>query len=71
MIMLMLFWWWWHFLSWRMLGILTFLDPPRPDTKQTIEDSGKLGVEVSGCFRPPPDPVRGCCGQIFTAQCSG
>jgi len=32
--------------KWRMLGILTFLDPPRPDTKETIENAGKLGVEV-------------------------
>ena len=31
---------------WRMLGILTFLDPPRPDTKQTIEDCHKYGVAV-------------------------
>ena len=31
---------------WQMLGMLTFLDPPRPDTKQTIEDANKFGVEV-------------------------
>jgi len=31
---------------WRMLGILTFLDPPRPDTKTTIEQAKLLGVEV-------------------------
>ena len=29
-----------------MLGILTFLDPPRFDTKQTIKDAGVFGVEV-------------------------
>ena len=29
-----------------MLGLLTFLDPPRPDTKQTIEDANKYGVSV-------------------------
>ena len=29
-----------------MLGMLTFLDPPRPDTKQTIEDARKYGVAV-------------------------
>jgi len=28
------------------LGILTFLDPPRPDTKLTIETARQLGVEV-------------------------
>jgi hypothetical protein len=32
--------------KWQMLGILTFLDPPRPDTKETIENSMKLGVDV-------------------------
>jgi H+-transporting ATPase len=29
-----------------MLGILTFLDPPRPDTKVTIENAKKFGVDV-------------------------
>jgi H+-transporting ATPase len=32
--------------AWKMMGLLTFLDPPRPDTKQTIEDAHKLGVGV-------------------------
>lgn len=32
--------------EWHMLGILTFLDPPRPDTKDTIEKALKLGVDV-------------------------
>lgn len=32
--------------QWEMLGMLTFLDPPRPDTKQTIEDSRDYGVIV-------------------------
>jgi H+-transporting ATPase len=31
---------------WEMLGLLTFLDPPRPDTKQTIEDAQLHGVVV-------------------------
>mmetsp|Transcript_27806 Transcript_27806/g.28050 ORF Transcript_27806/g.28050 Transcript_27806/m.28050 type:complete len:957 (+) Transcript_27806:147-3017(+) len=31
---------------WKMLGLLTFLDPPRPDTKQTIFDARKYGVAV-------------------------
>jgi hypothetical protein len=31
---------------WRMLGILTFLDPPRPDTKHTIDECRKYGVAV-------------------------
>ena len=25
--------------EWKMLGLITFLDPPRPDTKKTIEDA--------------------------------
>lgn len=31
---------------WEMLGLLTFLDPPRPDTKKTIEDANHYGVAV-------------------------
>lgn len=32
--------------KWEFLALLTFLDPPRPDTKQTIEDAHKYGVAV-------------------------
>jgi magnesium-transporting ATPase (P-type) len=32
--------------KWNMLGLLTFLDPPRPDTKRTIERSMEYGVDV-------------------------
>lgn len=32
--------------SWEMLGMLTFLDPPRPDTKHTIEQALENGVDV-------------------------
>ena len=32
--------------QWRMLGLLTFLDPPRPDTKQTLIDANHYGVAV-------------------------
>jgi len=32
--------------KWRLLGLLTFLDPPRPDTKKTIEDARAYGVQV-------------------------
>jgi H+-transporting ATPase len=32
--------------DWVFLGLLTFLDPPRPDTLQTIIDSKKCGVAV-------------------------
>ncbi|KAG5508107.1 hypothetical protein GH5_07166 [Leishmania sp. Ghana 2012 LV757] len=31
---------------WHMAGILTFLDPPRPDTKDTIRRSKEYGVDV-------------------------
>lgn len=29
-----------------MIGIITFLDPPRPDTKETIRRSKQYGVDV-------------------------
>ncbi|KAG2442954.1 hypothetical protein HXX76_003029 [Chlamydomonas incerta] len=31
---------------WHMAGLLTFLDPPRPDTKRTIERALEYGVDV-------------------------
>lgn len=31
---------------WRMMGLLTFLDPPRPDTAQTITEAKGYGVNV-------------------------
>merc|ERR1719456_758755 len=31
---------------WRMMGLLTFLDPPRPDTKWTVEKAVEYGVAV-------------------------
>jgi H+-transporting ATPase len=32
--------------QWEMLGLLTFLDPPRPDTKETIAQAHNYGVAV-------------------------
>ena len=32
--------------AWRYLGILPLYDPPRDDSKQTIEDAGDHGIEV-------------------------
>jgi H+-transporting ATPase len=32
--------------KWKMAGLLTFLDPPRPDTKQTLADARHNGVQV-------------------------
>ena len=29
-----------------MLGLLTFLDPPRPDTRRTLEAAAGLGVQT-------------------------
>lgn len=32
--------------EWQLLGLLTFLDPPRPDTKHTIDTARTYGVSV-------------------------
>lgn len=32
--------------GWKMMGMLTFLDPPRPDTKHTVEEANRFGVNV-------------------------
>jgi len=32
--------------EWKMQGLLTFLDPPRPDSKDTIAKAANYGVEV-------------------------
>ena len=32
--------------DWEMVALLTFLDPPRPDTKQTIDEAREYGVSV-------------------------
>ena len=32
--------------KWELLGLITFLDPPRPDTKRTIERAREYGVAV-------------------------
>jgi H+-transporting ATPase len=32
--------------NWYMVGILSFLDPPRPDTKDTVRRSKEYGVDV-------------------------
>ena len=33
--------------QWLLLGLLTFLDPPRPDSKKTLEEAEKrFGVQV-------------------------
>ena len=32
--------------AWEMLGILTFLDPPRPDTKETLFKAMEYGIDV-------------------------
>ena len=40
--------------QWHMLGLLTFLDPPRPDTRATLETALHYGVQTR--------MVRLCCG---------
>ncbi len=37
---------------WRALGLLTFLDPPRPDTRDTLEKALGYGVDTK-MARPP------------------
>eukprot|EP00301_Raphidiophrys_heterophryoidea_P025115 c8348_g1_i1.p1 GENE.c8348_g1_i1~~c8348_g1_i1.p1 ORF type:complete len:1041 (+),score=160.95 c8348_g1_i1:167-3124(+) len=32
--------------KWHLLGLLSFLDPPRPDTKSTIDQAIKFGIRV-------------------------
>ena len=32
--------------QWHMLGLLTFLDPPRPDTRATLETALHYGVQT-------------------------
>jgi H+-transporting ATPase len=32
--------------KWKMMGLLTFLDPPRPDTKETVRLAKEYGVAV-------------------------
>lgn len=32
--------------NWQMAGLLTFLDPPRPDTRETVERALAFGVDV-------------------------
>ena len=32
--------------QWKFMGLLTFLDPPRPDTAKTIADALLYGVQV-------------------------
>ena len=32
---------------WRMLGLISFLDPVRPDAKEAVEKANDMGIEVS------------------------
>jgi hypothetical protein len=44
--------------KWELIGILTFLDPPRPDTKDTIDKSMAFGVDVKMVSSVPfPYPI--------------
>lgn len=33
--------------KWQLVGLISLLDPPRPDSKETIERAQALGVEVT------------------------
>ncbi len=44
--------------EWKMIGLLTFLDPPRPDTKQTIVDANKYGMFEDRTDFPSPFLLR-------------
>ena len=44
-----------------MVGLLTFLDPPRPDTKETLERAMMQGVVVKvHSHAPAQSPLRTC-----------
>jgi hypothetical protein len=60
--------------EWQLLGILTFLDPPRPDTKDTIEKAMAFGVDVKMITGARPGPccaawVPSCCCTMLLASC--
>lgn len=38
--------------TWALVGLISLLDPPRPDSADTIKEAQALGVEV--LFPPPP-----------------
>jgi hypothetical protein len=57
---------------WRFLGIMTFLDPPRPDTRHTIEQANLFGVEVSWRqFALMCDSFRWRDGDVAWVVCAG
>lgn len=43
--------------SWRLVGMISLLDPPRSDTRATIEKANGLGVEVCLAAAPHLDLV--------------
>jgi H+-transporting ATPase len=54
--------------KWTMMGILTFLDPPRPDTKDTIERAMEYGVDVKMITGEHSCCCMGCQGWVQTMQ---
>ena len=46
--------------QWHMLGLLTFLDPPRPDTRATLETALHYGVQARmvSCALTDPAPEQ-------------
>lgn len=40
--------------SWQLVGLISLLDPPRPDTRRTIQAANDLGVEVGYTLSSKP-----------------
>lgn len=51
--------------QWYMLGLLTFLDPPRPDTKATLETALHYGVQTRMVSSPALDGCRCFCVAVL------
>lgn len=48
--------------GWRLVGLISLLDPPRPDSAATIKRAQELGVEVGYLdVHPPPLLPPGAC----------
>jgi H+-transporting ATPase len=50
--------------DWRLEAMLTFMDPPRPDSKSTIKNAGALGVPVRMITGDHLDIAKETCRQL-------
>lgn len=57
--------------AWQMCGILTFLDPPRPDTKETLHRAMEFGIDVKSAphANGRAGPVRRSASQTQARPC--